>query len=188
MRKLPCKVAFLVYCMIKTERITFGLWDISMLPLAQSLWGNPDVCRFIRGPGVFSNEEIKARLDTEIEREKRYHVSYWPLFLLSDGAFIGVSGLRPYHEYFELGYHLLPQYWGKGYAREAAGAVVSYGMTISDRIYAGAHPENHRSEALLGKLGFSCIGHEFYAPTGLLHPLFCLEKKNWEKQNALRGE
>ncbi|AAN55735.1 Acetyltransferase [Shewanella oneidensis] len=69
---------------------------------------------------------------------------------------IGICGLikRPTLANVDLGYAFLPQYWGKGYAFEAAAASLELGKTLGiERIVAIVSPHNQASKALLSKLG-----------------------------------
>jgi RimJ/RimL family protein N-acetyltransferase len=55
----------------------------------------------------------------------------------------------------DIGFAFLPAYWGKGYAYEAAAAVMTYGEKVLglDRIVAITSLDNDRSAKLLEKLG-----------------------------------
>lgn len=84
------------------------------------MWGNPEVTKFICASGKFSEKEIENRLEQEVENDLKYHVQYWPIFEFDSKELIGCCGLRPYHEFkYEVGVHLRPEFWGKGYAIEA---------------------------------------------------------------------
>ena len=164
---------------LKTKRLVLGLWKEEDLFLAERLWSDPLVCRYISAKGYFTREEIVQRLQTEMQDQERFSVQYWPLFLHT-GEFVGCCGLHPRQEKeYELGFHLLPEYWGKEYAYEASEAVISYAFAIlgAEKLFAGHHPENRRSERVLAKLGFTLIGSEYYAPTGLMHPSYELRKE-----------
>ena len=141
--------------------------------LAFSLWGNPEVMRFIGGP--YSREKVIARVQSEIENLATKHVQYWPLF--HGDTFIGASGLRPRDDIFTLGFHLLPEHWGRGYAPEAARAVISYARSVlkATALYAGHHPQNDRSRRVLESLGFEYWRDELFVPTGLMHRGYLLE-------------
>jgi len=77
--------------------------------------------------------------------------------LRSDGRQIGGVGLRvnEAHQHAELGYWLGAAYWGKGYATEAARAVVRYGFEELrlHRILASHFKHNEASGKILLKLG-----------------------------------
>jgi len=71
---------------------------------------------------------------------------------------IGICGLikRDALEDVDIGFAFLPVYWGKGYAYEAASAVMDYGKTDFGlkRLVAITSPDNDASISLLEKLGF----------------------------------
>lgn len=163
---------------LTTDRIGFSKWSRDDIGLARSLWGDPAVARYIHAGGVFSGEEIKKRLDAEIACESTLQVQYWPIFELAAGDFMGCCGLRSHRkDEYELGLHLRPEFWGKGYGAEAAEAVIRYSFAVlhTKKLFAGHHPDNARSRTLLKKLGFVYIGDEFYEPTGLYHPSYKLD-------------
>ena len=164
---------------LTTARIGFSKWSTNDIQLAELLWGNPDVTKYICASGEFTKEDISARLEKEIHNEKNYHVQYWPIFTLASDELIGCCGLRPYHKNeYEIGFHLLPQFWRKGYAVEAASAVINYAFSVlnADALFAGHNPHNAASAKVLRKLGFHYIGDEFYEPTGLYHPSYELQQ------------
>jgi RimJ/RimL family protein N-acetyltransferase len=57
--------------------------------------------------------------------------------------------------YPDIGYALLPRFWSKGYAVEAASAVMSYGSRVLGirRIVAVVNPDNEGSILVLEKIG-----------------------------------
>jgi [ribosomal protein S5]-alanine N-acetyltransferase len=160
-----------------TARLGFGVWTPDDLPLSMALWGDPRVTRFIGGP--FSSQQVRDRLAREIANQGEHGFQYWPVFLLSSGEHVGCCGLRPYpasQGVLEFGAHLRPECWGQGYGREAGQAVIRYAFTrLGARgLFAGHHPQNEASKALLRSLGFQCTGEEYYSPTGLLHLSYLL--------------
>jgi len=119
---------------------------------------HPEVIRYY-AVSFFSLEETKVQMDwfAKIEREQTgmwwaicdHHVEYFY------GA-IGLNDIHPQHHRAEIGYWLLPEYWGKGYISEAATVVCNYGFTEMGlhRIYAYVEPENVASAKVLQKLKF----------------------------------
>lgn len=83
----------------------------------------------------------------------------WLLERRSDGAILGWVSLRigeATQEKGELGYSLLQEYRGNGYATEAVKALVDLAFTQANlgMVRAYCLPENERSRALLERLGF----------------------------------
>ena len=79
----------------------------------------------------------------------------------ASGLFIGLAGIKWHDEtvndhssFYELGYRLLPQYWGKGYATEAGKAAYDHCVSLfaPPKIYAYVHVGNQGSVNVLTKL------------------------------------
>ncbi|MGZ7440544.1 GNAT family N-acetyltransferase [Paenibacillus sp. TH7-28] len=162
---------------LKTSRIAFSHWDNSDIDLAYTLWGDPAVTRYISANGLFSREQVKDRLNKEINTQKEFQVQYWPLFNLINEEFIGCCGLRPYDtekNIYEIGIHLRSSHWGNGYATETVNAVIQYAFDVKkvDNLFAGHNPNNEASKKMLLKLGFKYSHDEFYEPTSLYHPSY----------------
>jgi len=172
---------------ITSSRLGFRTWCKSDLPLARRLWGDPAVTRLISRDG-YTESEISERLDREIATETQYRIQYWPIFLLSDGAFVGCCGLRPRGEdpqMPELGVHIASAHWRQGYALEAARRVIRHAFDFMglEALFAGHHPENNASRALLLRLGFSYSHDEQYPPTRLAHPSYILNSVTKKSPN-----
>ena len=165
---------------LATKRLGFRCWNSRDESLAIDLWCNPQVTALIGGP--WTREVALERLAREIELQNQYRMQYWPIFLLADGRHAGCAGLRPYESnqaIYEMGVHLLPEFWGQGIAREASEAIIPYafGPLGAAAIFAGHHPQNAASGRLLVKLGFTCQGDKLYIPTGLMHPAYLLRRE-----------
>lgn len=166
-------------CFLQTPRLYFSHWTWDDLPLARSLWGDPAVAQYICARGVFTEEEIRARLELEIANQQDPGVQYWPVFSRPEEAFVGCCGLRPAGEagVYELGFHLRPPFWGQGLAAEAARAVMAYAREVlqARALEAGHNPDNLPScRVLTQKLGFIRTGEAYYPPTGRMHPTYRL--------------
>ncbi len=164
---------------LETAQLGFSRWAAEDLALAESLWGDPSVSRYVCAAGVFLREEIAARLRTELDNLAAFGVQYWPVFWKENGDFVGACGLRPAdfaEKAFEFGFYLRPSYWGRGLAAEAGRAALDYAReTLGIReIAAGHHPENAASRKVLTKLGFEYLFDSLYPPTGLMHPAYRL--------------
>ena len=88
---------------------------------------------------------------------------WWAFSLKDDDQLIGACGyssLEAEHRKAEIGFWLLPQFWGKGYIPEAARAVITYGFESMNlnRIEAIVEGGNEQSEQVLKKIGFAFEG------------------------------
>ncbi len=73
--------------------------------------------------------------------------------------------------------------WRKGYATEAARAIIKYAFTVLKvgGLFAGHHPENEASRLLLITLGFRYTHDAYYEPTGLQHPSYLMEAADYAR-------
>lgn len=162
---------------LTSPRLGFSTWSHDDLPLALGLWGDPNVTRLTGGP--FTAAQVAERLLREIETLEQRGIQYWPVFLRETGEHVGCCGLQPHDDangIYELGFQLRQEYWGRGFGREAAQAVISHSFTVLcvRALYAGHHPSNHVSRRLLHGLGFRYTHDEFYPPTGQIEPCYLL--------------
>lgn len=78
-------------------------------------------------------------------------------FAIDDGELVGACGLvvKRDDDVAEIGYWIGVPYWGRGYATEAAAAVIRYGFEQLNlnRIYAAHFARNPQSGNVLRKLG-----------------------------------
>jgi RimJ/RimL family protein N-acetyltransferase len=171
-----------------TSRIEFRFWSQCDPDLAWQLWGDPLVSQFVGGP--FSPQKVALRLARHLGYELELGYQYWPLFLREpsplgkSGEFVGCCGLKPCkyaQANIEHGFYLRPGFHGQGLGFEAARAALAFGFGRlgAGSIFAGHHPRNTASRALLQKLGFRYAFDEFYEPTGVDHPGYFLSLETW---------
>jgi RimJ/RimL family protein N-acetyltransferase len=140
------------------------------------LVNEPSWLEFIGDKGVRTQDDARAYLASgPIAMYARHGFGLWLVERRDDGAPIGMCGLirRDNLDDVDLGFALLPEYWGCGYAHEAAAATMAHGRDALDlaRIVAIASPSNARSIRLIERLGmvferqFQWGGHE--EPTAL---------------------
>lgn len=166
---------------LTTARLGFRTWRPADTSLAIALWTDPHVTQFIHAGGPPSPAAATDRLSREIATQADHGLQYWPIFLRTDGSHVGCAGLRPYRieeGILELGIHLLPSFWGQGFAVEAGRAVIAHAFDHlgARALFAGHNPANTASRAMLSKLGFRYTHDELYPPTGLMHPSYLLPR------------
>ena len=131
------------------------------LPVLLGLWTDPAVRRFLFDDRVVSREEALGLVDRNLEclRDERYGL--WLFFERGEETLAGFSGLlRSERGEPSLIFGTRPDLWGRGYAFEAASAVVAYalgtlGMT---RVVADVDEPNEASIRVLEKLGMRRTG------------------------------
>ena len=86
---------FMRTCIMETERLLFSVWEKDDLELAQSLWGDPEVSRFICAAGSFTEQEVEERLALEIHNYEQSGIQYFPIFIrLPAAAAFVPAGMR----------------------------------------------------------------------------------------------
>lgn len=109
--------------------------------------------------------------------------------LKADGRLIGNCGVRldaPGSATGNIGYELDPDYWGRGYATEAARAIVHFGFAELRlrRIWAECVAENAASARVLEKLGMRQEGRlreaEYFKGRGWDKLIYGLLDREWE--------
>ena len=169
---------------LSSKRLGFRKWTHNDFEHAKNLWGNYKVFKFIESREILTDKQIMEKLEKEIETEKTYGVQYWPIFLLGNNKHVGCCGLRPYDndkKINEIGVHILPEHWRKGFATETMNAVMEYAFNTLKvtALFAGHNPMNNSSRNMLIKLGFRYTHEEFYPPTGLNHPSYLLKAEEY---------
>jgi RimJ/RimL family protein N-acetyltransferase len=107
----------------------------------------------------------------------------WALAIATESdGFIGSCGISPIEESVcECYYSLLPGHWGKGYATEAARALVDYLFETLhlDEVRAYVSPRNLKSGAVAQRLGMEDRGIQTHPGFDQPGRMFSLKRKNW---------
>ncbi|MEN1936258.1 GNAT family N-acetyltransferase [Paenibacillus sp. 102] len=143
---------------LETESLTLRLQTTNDAAFILELLNDPSWLQFIGDRGVRTLEDAKAYiLNGSIRMYEQFGFCLFLVERKEDHVPIGICGLvkRDTLEDVDIGFAFLPQYWGKGYAYEAASAVMTYGKgTLGlNRIVAITTQDNHASAKLLKKIG-----------------------------------
>jgi RimJ/RimL family protein N-acetyltransferase len=141
-----------------------------------ALNGDPTKMKYISPP--LSRHQMQEALDWMIGEWHRIGYGWFAMFEKSSRAFVGQVGLQcfeydPRSAETELAFVIKKSAWGKGYAREAAGAVLRFGFErhLFEKIVSVTAPDNPAPQAILRKLGFGCTGER----TAYGHRVLCFE-------------
>ncbi|MEC7838610.1 MAG: GNAT family N-acetyltransferase [Chlamydiota bacterium] len=154
---------------LETERLILRKITETNSKDIYKLQSRPEVMRFI-GKGVpRSEEEALSLFKLLLDHQNECGFSLCPTYEKSSGVLIGFAGLVHLecdisNPEVEVGYWFLPEYWGKGYATEAAKACIEWAFThlSIDKIVGITHPDHKRSQHVLKKSGLKYIGASIY--------------------------
>jgi len=142
---------------IATKRLQLRSWDDDDGADLAVLLANPQATADLGGPVSRADSDRKlARFRQVFEREG---ICKWRLSC--EGAFIGYCGIMPVEPshplgaHHEIGWRLLPQFWGHGLAAEAAGAALGHAFDHIGlaQVMAYTAPDNRRSRAVMERIG-----------------------------------
>jgi RimJ/RimL family protein N-acetyltransferase len=142
----------------KTNRLTLRELQLADAAFALRLYNEPSFLQHIGDKGVRTLADAEKNLQQgAIASYAQHGYGMW-LVENQQGQAIGLCGLikRDFLTETDLGYAYLPQYFGVGYAYEAASAVLAYAAAQTElkTLVAIVSPANLASKALLQKLGF----------------------------------
>lgn len=135
----------------------FRLDDVDAL---HQIWTAPDVRRYLWDDEIITRETAEEVVRSSLTSFQEHRFGFWTLrFLDNEAIIIGFCGLRFFAEprAIEILYGLIPTYWGRGLATEAARAVLRYGFEALQlaQIWGGADAPNLASLRVLEKLGMT---------------------------------
>ncbi len=181
---------------IETERLILrevletdvdGFFELDSDPLVHKYLGNKP---------IKTKEEAKNNLTFIREQYKEHGIGRFAVIEKSSGNFTGWSGLKfnkgekellnGFTNFIDIGYRLLPKYWGKGYATESSLACLEYGFKEMkyDHIYGAALLDNIASNKILKKIGLDFI-NEFAIEKDKAN-WYELDKTTYERKKLLR--
>lgn len=176
---------------ILTERLILRSWkERDYLPFYK-MSIDPKVNEFL--PSFQSRRQCDAFIDKLKTDFSRRGWGFWVLEHKDDGCFVGMSGLHePGPEFgvgrscVEIGWRLAPKYWGRGFATEAARAILHHAFTVLKlpEIVSFTAMANVRSENVMKRLHmrFEKNFDLLLLPEGhphRRHSLYAISKEQW---------
>jgi [ribosomal protein S5]-alanine N-acetyltransferase len=145
---------------LETERLVLSGWLRHQLPDLVRLHGNPVVAKYLKSHGQpWSMAEMQAALDEWIGLFETRRLGKMRVTRKSDGVLVGRCGYGVYGPTGEpeLGYSLFPEFWGQGYAFEAASGMRDWMFRETDASHfiGMADVRNAASLKVLGRIGMT---------------------------------
>ncbi|MCR9288520.1 MAG: GNAT family N-acetyltransferase [Bacteroidetes bacterium] len=147
---------------------------------------DPKVMKYLGGVKMTQFFKAEKTIEYIQKQYKEHGIGRLAIIEKSTDKFVGWSGLKlekgnlnGQMQSYDLGYRLLQQFLGKGYATESATASLKYGFEDLNltEIIGIADINNKASNQILQKIGMTQYKElEFY---NRLHSIYKIEKQNW---------
>jgi RimJ/RimL family protein N-acetyltransferase len=143
---------------VETDRLSLRRLTVDDAAFILELLNEPSFLEFIGDRGVRTLDDARRYILTgPVRSYERFGFGLYLTTLRESGVPIGICGLlkRDTLEDVDVGFALVPRFWSRGYALEAASAVMAYGRDVLGIhcIVAITSPANHTSIRVLQRLG-----------------------------------
>jgi RimJ/RimL family protein N-acetyltransferase len=141
-----------------TERLRLRLFSEADAAFVLDLFTQPSFIAGVADRGLRTEADAARYVRERLAPAYAEHgFGFWAVERRADGETIGLCGLirRDALDDVDVGYALLPQHTGQGYAREAVAATLTHARDALglDRVVAIVNPDNTASVRLLRTLG-----------------------------------
>lgn len=152
--------------LLRTERVVLRAWREDEADRLLDILSRPEVKRWIDDDQ--ENPVLMATREEAVERIRRYAagheagspMGFWAVEERATGVVAGTvlitragSDPAPTETEVEIGWHLHPDAWGRGLAREAAAALLAAGLEHRPRINAFMYVDNAPSAGVARAIG-----------------------------------
>lgn len=154
---------FSEFPVLETPRLRLRQLRHDDAPALIELFSSPKVLQFLAQPPMDTHEKAIGLIDWFNGEFDKHEGIQWATTLPHQDQLIGTLGSYGWdhdHHYLDIGYHLLPPYWGQGYTTEACKAMIAWSFEHMDlhRIQADCTDGHIASERVLMKCGFKLEG------------------------------
>ena len=157
---------------LKTRRLRLRMWRRGDWRAYHAHCNTNEVMHWLGG--VVTPRQVQREVDWYVQHQDRHGFSFWVIERKRDRAFVGFCGLirvgekaSPIRGELEIGWRVRADLWRRGYAEEAATAVLNWSSeNLSGKtVYARINVLNEGSAALARMLGMRQI-----TDAGHIHP------------------
>jgi ribosomal-protein-alanine N-acetyltransferase len=149
----------------ETSRLGVRDFTAADFPEIYRIQSDPEVMRYIRAP-VTEEQIVRDRMAAWADyAQKNPGLGVWGIFVKDTGVFAGYVTCRhtdfdPATGEYEVGYVIVPEHWGQGYATEVTQRACEYVFEAFSpkEIIAFTDPLNVASQRVLLKCGFENAG------------------------------
>lgn len=183
---------------VETKRLTLRQWQSSDYAIFAEMNADPIVMRYF--PKLLSKEtsNIIANKCQQLMRDNGW--GFWAVSVKdaakNNSPFIGMVGLNkihpdmPFASGVEIGWRLHKDYWGQGYATEAARAALRFAFSelALDEVVAFTAVINKHSQLIMQRIGMTDTHQDFEHPMLdskhclAKHVLYKITKQQWQQK------
>lgn len=146
---------------LESSRLYTRFLTLEDIPLWTEFFKDPEATRFHNALVTRETPEASAMawIERQLTRYKEGLYGHQALLDKETGEFVGMSGLILQdvdgRQQLEVGYHIMPWHWGKGYAPEAARMFIDYAFNeqISETVISIIVTDNIKSQRVADKNG-----------------------------------
>jgi [ribosomal protein S5]-alanine N-acetyltransferase len=150
-----------MHIIFETPRLILRQFTEDDAPLMLQLNSDPEIVKYVHERILETEEQARNILVNITLPQYKINLGRWAMHTKTNNEFIGWCGLKylPENDEIDLGYRLVKNAWGKGFATEAAHHTLEYGFNeLNLKLITGkAHVENIASIKVLEKIGMVFI-------------------------------
>lgn len=181
---------------LRTDRLILRPWRAADLEPFAAMNADPAVMEYL--PDLLNRDESDALAGRIVEGMARRGWGLWAVEIPDVAPFIGFTGFAPvpfdtrFTPAVEIGWRLAQNFWGKGYATEAARAALQFGFETLpfDAFVSFTTEANARSRAVMTRIGLAYepaedFHHPLLFPSHPLsaHVLYRITREEWRARN-----
>lgn len=180
---------------INTKRLKLRQWQQQDFPLFAQMNASKKVMKYFESTLTETKSNELAQKTTNLIEQRGWGL--WAVETLDTSQFIGFVGLNeapetlPCNPAVEIGWRLAEEFWGKGYACEAALATLDFAFATLklEKVVSFTATINAPSIKVMKRIGMSNTLQNFQHPavkgTRLkAHVLYQITAEQWSKQNS----
>lgn len=155
---------------IETERLYLRQWQASDLSVFAEMNADLDVMKYFPKPLSPKLSDAIANKCSQLITDKGW--GFWAVSLKETNKFIGMVGLNeahvdmPFAPAVEMAWRLHKDYWGQGYATEAARASLTFAFEVlkTEEVVAFTAVINKHSQLIMQRIRMTDTQENFYHP------------------------
>jgi RimJ/RimL family protein N-acetyltransferase len=174
---------------IETERLILRELQANDAKAFFEMDSNSLVHKYLGNEPIKTREHIHEVIANIQQQYLDNGIGRWAIIEKSSGNFIGWSGVKfrrdeenKHINFYDVGYRLMPEYWGRGYATESCKVALEYGFLIlnAKEIIGTANEQNKASLRVLEKCGLKFV--EKFMWKDIKCDWLKITKDDWENQ------